>query len=117
MHRAGAVFRHPERLFVREIRIHLRGRLRARRQLEDSLHAVNFRLKECVGDLICRCEIARAALHGGQTDTDGKPSLLAVRQETAVLVDRAALHRRPNQDVFLHDRVGKALRHDDGCLA
>ena len=34
-------------------------------------------------------------------DTDGKPSLLAVRQETAVLVDRAALHRRPDQDVFL----------------
>ena len=42
MHGAGAVFRHPQRLHLREIGIHLSGRLGARRQLEDRLHPVDL---------------------------------------------------------------------------
>lgn len=110
MERAGAVFRHPEGLALREVGVHLGGRFGAGGELEDGLDTVQRRLEQVVGDLIRGRQIADAALHDGQADADREAPLLALAQDGAVLVHRAPLHGGADEDVLRHNGVRKPGR-------
>ena len=117
VHRPAAILRHPQRLAVGEIGVHLGRGFRPRRLLEDGPHAVDGRFKNRLCDLVARRNIADAVLHRGQSDANRKTALLAVGQHGAILKKRPPLHCRADKDVFLHHRVRIALRHDDRGLS
>ena len=115
--RAGAVFRHPERIELREPGIHLGGSLGAGRHLELHLNAVDGELRAGFLDLIGGCEVSHRA--GGLTHADALRHLAgdAGRQQHAVLIIGAAAHGLARVDVLGNGMLRKALGHDDRGLA
>ena len=115
--RAGAVFRHPQRLKLREIRVHLGRSLGAGRHLEFHLDAVDHQLRTGFPDLIGGCEVSHRA--GGLTHADTLRHLAghAGRQQHAVLIIGAAAHGLARVDVLRDGMLCKALGHDDRDLA
>ena len=111
--RVGGVLRHAQRPPAREVEVHLRRGLGARRHLEDHPNPVHGQLLAGGGDGHRRIDQRDLAGRGRLTQPGAHPAFRATGQSGTEHVPRAAAHRGPGKHI-LRDRVlHEPLGRDD----
>ena len=113
----SCVLGHAQRAELREVEVHLGGRLGARRHLEFDLHAVDGVRLTRLSDVDGRDDDRDLAGRRGLPETAAHLALRSAVQHGAVHVGRTARHGRARVDVLLHRMLGKAFRGKHRHLA
>ncbi len=103
VHRVGRVFRHAQRLGVREVQVHFRWRFGAWRQLEFDPHAIDDALFHCLplrADQVGGRDQRHRAQRGGLAQPGANLAVCTFRQQRAVHVKRTPAHRGAGIDVL-----------------
>ena len=117
MHRAGAVFRHPEGTVFREIGVHLGRGFGAGGQLEFDLQPVDGQLRNIFPDLVSRSDEGHRTGGLSHADAHAQRTLFALVKHRAVLELCAPCHGDACIDIFADGVLQKARRRKHKGLA
>ena len=113
---AGAVFRYPKGIELRQPGIHFCGSLGTGRQLKFQLYTVNGEGFTRLRNLVSGGDKADGSGRLADANAHSQLSGDAGLQQDAVLVVGAAGHGLAGVDIFRHGVLGKAFGYDDGDL-
>ncbi len=114
--RRNDVLCHPERLHVRDVRVHLPRRFGIGRVLEDHLDAIDIEFLDVLFDITGRCDQSHGTGGHGLTEALTDVPISTGGKQEAILIEQSPVHGVTGVDVFGNRVVHEVDGSDDGDL-